>query len=306
MRERFTAWCFAAPAVLLMAVILILPIVIAAGLSLTNYSLGNDGFDWTGLKNYDRIVSRSSFQKMFTATFTYVGVVVPLSVGLGLGAALMINSLKRFGDFYKTIYFLPVMAALLAMAIVWEFTLHPTIGLINETLSLACGSWLESFAFFERGCVRNFPLWLGDKHYAIWTVAFIGIWQGFGFTMVLYLAGLTSIPRELYHAAAMDGAKTGWDRFRLVTWPMLGPTTVFVVTIASIRSFQVFDTVEAFYPQGGGPSKSVYVMMFAIFEKGIQQNLIGVGSAVTVIFLTFVLFLTLVQRWLVERRVHYA
>ncbi|HIP80768.1 MAG TPA: sugar ABC transporter permease [Kiloniellaceae bacterium] len=306
MPRSFAHIWFVAPAVVLMIVILIAPIVVAATLSFTDYSLGNTTADWIGWKNYDRIVSRSSFQKMFVATFTYVAVVVPLAVALGLGAALLINSLKRFGDFYKTIYFLPVMAALLAMAIVWEFTLHPTIGLVNETLAMSCGTALEAIPFFAKGCARNFPLWLGDKDYAIWTVAFIGVWQGFGFNMVLYLAGLTSVPRELYHAAEMDGARSGWERFRLVTWPMLGPTTVFVVTITCIRSFQVFDTVEAFYPQGGGPSKSVYVMMFAIFEKGIQQNLMGLGSAVTIIFLVFVLFLTLIQRWLVERRVHYA
>jgi len=103
----------------------------------------------------------------------------------------------------------------------------------------------------------------------------------------------------------MDGATTGWARFRLVTWPMLGPTTVFVVTITIIRSFQVFDTVEAFYPQGGGPGKSVYVMMFAIYEKAIQQNLMGIGAAITIVFLAFVMVLTLIQRWLVERRTHY-
>jgi multiple sugar transport system permease protein len=317
-RNHAYIW-FIAPAVILMIVILIAPIAIAAYLSFTDYSLANDSFNWVGTKHYNRVVGgvewgangleydrpSSAYRKMFAATFTYVLVVVPLAVGLGLGAALLINSVTRFGDVYKTIYFLPVMAALLAMAIVWEFTLHPTVGLINKTLAQGCGTWLETFTFFRKGCEKTFPLWLRDRDYAIWTVAFIGIWQGFGFNMVLYLAGLTSVPRELYHAAEMDGAKTGWDRFRLVTWPMLGPTTVFVVTITCIRSFQVFDTVEAFYPDGGGPGKSVYVMMFAIFEKGIQQNLIGVGSAITVVFLGFVLMLTLAQRWLVERRVHY-
>ncbi len=297
---------FVAPALVLMVVILIAPIGIAAVISFTDYSLGNPGANWVGLKNYDNIFSRSTYQKMFGATFTYVAVVVPASVGLGLGAALLINSVRRFGDLYKTIYFLPVMAALLAMAIVWEFALHPTIGVINSTLAAGCGTWLEGWNWYAQGCARNFPLWLGDKTYAIWTVAFIGIWQGFGFNMVLYLAGLTGVPRELYHAAEMDGARSAWDRFRLVTWPMLGPTTVFVVTISCIRSFQVFDTVEAFYPQGGGPSKSVYVMMFAIYEKAIQQNLMGVGAAITILFLIFVLALTLIQRRVVERRVHYS
>lgn len=303
-RSRAHIW-FVAPALILMLVILILPILIAAGISFTSYSLGNPGADFVGLKNFDKIFSSSTYEKMFIATFTYVGVVVPLTVGLGLGAALLINSVTRFGDLYKTIYFLPVMAALLAMAIVWEFALHPTIGIVNSTLALGCGTFLESWSWYAQGCERTFPLWLTDRAYAIWTVAFIGVWQGFGFNMVLYLAGLTSIPRELYQAAEMDGAKSPWDRFRLVTWPMLGPTTVFVVTISCIRSFQVFDTVEAFYPQGGGPSKSVYVMMFAIYEKAIQQNLMGIGAAITIVFLAFVMMLTLVQRWLVERRVHY-
>ncbi len=298
-------WWFVGPALFLMVAILLLPVVIAGGLSLTDYSLGNQGASFVGLENYERLFTRSTYEKMFGATFRYVGVVVPVSVGLGLGAALLIHSLGRFGDLYKTIYFLPVMAALIAMAIVWEFALHPTIGLVNRRLEMGCGTPLERLEFFRAGCERTFPLWLTDRDTAIWTVAFIGIWQGFGFNMVLYLAGLTSIPRELYQAAEMDGAKSAWDRFRLVTWPGLGPTTVFVVTISIIRSFQVFDTVEAFYPQGGGPSKSVYVMMFAIYEKGIQQNLMGIAAAITVVFLAFVMVLTLIQRWLVERRTHY-
>ncbi|WP_416547732.1 carbohydrate ABC transporter permease [Phaeobacter sp. Ay1a-4a] len=288
-----------------MFVILLVPVLIATFLSFTNYSLGNSGFDWVGTRNYERLFTRSTYEKMFMATFTYVVTVVPISVGLGLGAALLINSLGRFREFYKTIYFLPVMATLLAMAIAWEFMLHPSIGMINRTLELGCGTPLEWLPFIATGCADGFPVWLGDKRYAIWVICFIGIWQGFGFNMVLYLAGLTGVHRELYHAAEMDGAKSGWERFRLVTWPALGPTTVFVVTISCIRAFQVFDTIEAFWPQGGGPNKSTYVMMFAIFEKGVQQNLIGIGSAITVLFLIFVMFLTLIQRWLVERKVHY-
>jgi len=304
-QQRRTAWWLTAPALTLMVLILLLPVAVAGMLSFTDYSLGNPGFNWVGAENYDRLFNRSTYEKMFIATFTYVVTVVPISVGLGLGAALLINSIGRFGDLYKTIYFLPVMATLLAMAIAWEFMLHPSIGMVNQTLEATCGTFLEVIPFIANGCANRFPLWLGDRDYAIWVVCFIGIWQGFGFNMVLYLAGLTSVHRELYHAAEMDGAKSAWERFRLVTWPALGPTTVFVVTISCIRAFQVFDTIEAFWPQGGGPNKSAYVMMFAIFEKGVQQNLIGIGSAITMLFLVFVMFLTLIQRWLVERKVHY-
>ncbi len=302
--SRAHLW-FIAPALILIFLILMLPIGLAAAMSLTDYALGNPGFNWVGLENYERIFTRSTYERMFGATFRYVAVVVPMSVGLGLGAALLIHSLTRFGNLYKTIYFLPVMAALIAMAIVWEFALHPTVGIVNRSLEAFCGTPLELWRWHANGCENGFPLWLSDRDYAIWTVAFIGVWQGFGFNMVLYLAGLTSISPSLYQAAEMDGATSGWERFRLVTWPMLGPTTVFVVTITIIRSFQVFDTVEAFYPQGGGPGKSVYVMMFAIYEKAIQQNLMGIGAAITIVFLAFVMILTLAQRWLVERRTHY-
>ncbi|MFZ8899224.1 MAG: carbohydrate ABC transporter permease [Alphaproteobacteria bacterium] len=302
-RKTTIGYLFSAPAIILMIVILIVPVLIAGYLSLTDYALGNAQINWIGLKNYDNLFNRSSYQKMLSASFIYVGVTAPLSIGLGLGAALLINSLTRFQDIYKAIYFLPVMAALLAMAIVWEFALHPTIGIVNKSLTAGCGSWLEEIEWYARGCSSGFPHWLGDKSFTMATICFIGVWQGFGFNMVLYLAGLTGVPRELYHAAEIDGAATAWDRFRLVTWPMLGPTTVFVVTITMIRSFQVFDTVEALTQ--GGPSRSTYVMMYGIFEKGIQQNLIGIGSAITIVFLAFVLALTLVQRWLVERRMHY-
>ncbi len=299
------AFLFVLPAVALMFVILIAPVLIAAVLSFTDYGLGNSRFSWVGFENYETILSRSRYAKMIVATVTYVAVVVPASVFLGLGAALLIGSLRWGADFYKTAYFLPVMAALLAMAIVWEFTLHPTIGIINDSLASLCSlEWLRIWSWYDERCDGRFPLWLGDRDYALGTIAFIGIWQAFGFNMVLYLAGLTSIPRDLYHAAEMDGARSAWDRFRLVTWPMLGPTTVFVVTISSIRSFQVFDTVEALTM--GGPSKSTYVMMYALFEKGIRENLVGIGAAITVVFLIFVMLLTVIQHRFVERRVHYS
>lgn len=306
-----------APSIILMVVILLLPIAIATVLSFTSYSLGSSSFEWVGWENYERMFSRSTYKKMFIATLLYVVIVVPVSVVLGLCSALLINSLRFGKNIYKTIYFLPVMAALLAMAIVWEFTLHPTIGVINDTLQSGCnvGWWFQLAtgawhgadpltSWYGKSCEGGFPLWLGDKHYALWTIAFIGIWQAFGFNMVLYLAGLTSVPRDLYHAAEMDGVSSAWSRFWLVTWPMLGPTTVFVVTITMIRSFQVFDTVEALTQ--GGPVKTTFVMMFAIYEKAIQHNLVGMGSAITVVFLLFVMILTLLQRWLVERRVHYS
>ncbi len=314
-RQARAGYLLFLPALVLMIVLLILPVAIAAALSASDYALGNPDIGWVGTENYSQLLSRSSYRKMMVATLAYVLIVTPASVALGLGAALLIRSLRVGQAFYKTVYFLPVMASLLAMAIVWEFALHPTLGIVNRGLETLCGvdglraalsgSWAglaPGATWFGRGCAQGFPLWLGDPDYAIWSISFIGIWQGFGFSMVLYLAGLSGIPPELYHAAEMDGVRSGWELFRLLTWPMLAPTTVFVVTVTTIRSFQVFDTVEAL--TDGGPVRSTYTILFAIYEKAIRQNLVGVGAALTVVFLAVVMAVSLIQRRLVERKVH--
>lgn len=317
MQRSNTSFWFVAPAVTLMIILLIVPVFVAATLSFTDYNLGNQDFNWVGLKNYFTLTKYSAYEKMFSASLLYVVIVVPISVILGLGSAMLISSLRFGGEAYKAVFFLPVMATLLAMAIVWEFTLDPIVGVVNANLTRGCdiswwyqfitGSWYgadPATSWYGNGCNKGFPLWIGDKDYALGTVAFIGIWQAFGFNMVLYLAGLTAVPQELYASAEMDGADSAWERFKLVTWPMLGPTHVFVITITSIRSFQVFDTVEAL--TRGGPSKSTYVMVYAMYEKGIKQNLVGIGSTITVIFLLFVLSLTLAQIYFVNRKVHYS
>ena len=236
-RSATPIW-FVAPAIALMIVILIVPVFVAATLSFTDYNLGNPGFNWVGWKNYESLTKFSSYKKMFTASLTYVVVVVPVSVALGLGSAMLISSLRFGGELYKAVFFLPVMATLLAMAIVWEFALHPVVGVVNDILRSGCGigwvhalltgSWLgydPAASWYGSSCTEDFPVWFGDKKYALGAIAFIGIWQAFGFNMVLYLAGLTAVPRELYSAAEMDGAASAWERFRLVTWPMLGRPT---------------------------------------------------------------------------------
>lgn len=199
------------PAIILMILIFFVPILMALGLSFTNYSLWNSRFSFVALDNYEKIFTRRSYENMWNATFTYMLVVVPLSVITGLLAALAVNSLTHFRDLYKTIYFLPVMATFMAMAIVWQIMLHPTAGVINRSLASGCeidfvygilsGKFFgmdPSQSWYGAACVEVMPNWLGDKKYAIWVICFIGVWQNFGFNMVLYLAGLTSVSRDLY------------------------------------------------------------------------------------------------------------
>jgi len=139
---------------------------------------------------------------------------------------------------------------------------------------------------------------------ALLALAAIGVWQNLGLAMVLFMAGLKSIPADLYEALAMDGADGAWERFRRVTWPMLGPALVFVVAITAIRSFQVFDTVAVLTE--GGPSKSTEVLLYTMVQQGFTFLRSAYGAAITVVFLAFTLLLTLLQTRLLDRRAHYA
>lgn len=278
----------AAPAALLMLALLIGPLVVVLGLSLTDYQLGADGLAFIGLDNYQALWADRVFWKSLRNTALYSLVVVPGSVGLGLAAALLIHGLARGQATYRAIFFLPVMATLIAMALVWEFMLHPNFGLVNLGL---------------RGLGFAPHNWLNEEGLALWVLAVIGIWQGFGFNMVLFSAGLLGIPRPLYEAAAIDGVPAGWARFRLVTWPMLAPVTLFVLVVSSIKSFQVFDTVQVLTK--GGPNKATEVLVYTLYAEGFEFFRSGYASAVTVVFLAIVLLITLVKtRWL-DRRVHY-
>lgn len=279
----------AAPAVALMCLLLLGPLLGVFALSLTDYQLGSPTFSWIGLANYQEMFSDRVFWISLRNTLTYVAIVVPAAVGLGLGVALLIESGASLRALYRTVYFLPVMATLIAMSIVWEFMLHPQFGLINGLLRDA---GISGFS------------WLQDRRTALYALCVIGIWQALGFNMVLFLAGLVSIPRQLYDAAEMDGARSAWARFRLVTWPMLGPTTLFVVVITGIRSFQVFDTVHVLTK--GGPSKSSEVLIHTMYIESFEFFRSGYGAALTVVFLVFVLLLTLVKSALANRGVHYA
>ena len=278
----------AAPAALLLLVLLILPSALVILFSLTDYGFGASSWRFVALDNYAELFGDPGVLRALGNTATYIAVVVPGSVALGLGAALLIEGRLVLRRFYRVALFLPVTATLVALATAWEVLLHPGFGLANLLLA-ALGQPKLRF--------------LADPDIAMLTLSGIGIWQLAGFNMVLFLSGLASIPRELYDAAAVDGAARGLDRFRLVTWPMLGPTTMFVVVVTAIRGLQVFDTVAVL--TRGGPAKATEVLLYAIYVEGFRYFRIGYASALTVVFLALATALTLAQARLMDRKVHY-
>jgi multiple sugar transport system permease protein len=281
-------WRLAGPAVALLVLLILLPTIAVLALSLTDLELGYNKIRFVGLDNYLELLEDRTFLISLGNTVSYTLIVTPLSLALGLGAALLIEAEVRGRALFRTIYFLPVVSLLVAMATVWQYLLHPTIGPVNALLRLI-------------GIAA--PNWLGGSDTVLLSLAFIGVWQAVGFNMVLFLAGLTAIPRELYAAAEVDRAGTAWDRFWLVTWPMLGPTTLFVVTISVINAVKVFETVSTITQ--GGPNRASEVLLWTIYQEGFVYLRVGYASAMTVVFLAILMVLMVLQYRALDRRVHY-
>jgi len=282
--EMAAGLALVSPAMVLLFVLLLGPSLAVVVIALTDWQLGMPSFQFVGLDNFAQLFGERVFWRSLLNTVVYCLIVVPGSVFLGLGVALLIELAPSVRAFYRAAYFLPVTSTLIAMAVVWEFLLHPSVGLINLSLE---------FFGFERND------WLKNPSTALATLAAIGVWQSLGLNMVLFMAGLKAIPDDLYEAAEVDGAGGGWDRFVTVTWPMLGPATLFVTVVTGIRSFQVFDTVEVLTK--GGPNKATEVLLYTMYTEGFSFFRTGYASAVTVVFLVIVLGLTLLQVRIAER-----
>ena len=287
--ESRAAYWLCAPTLLLMLLLLILPTLAVFVLSLTDAELGSPSFSFLGLSAYGDLLSDRTFLRAFKNTALYVGLVTPASVFLGLMLALLIEAEDSLRSFFRSVFFLPVVSLVVAMASVWQYLMHPTFGPIN-LLSKAIGLPAVN--------------WLGSSDNVLPALAVIGVWQAMGFNMVLFLAGLTGINSDLYAAAEMDGARSRWSRFWVVTWPMLGPTTLFVLTITVINAVKVFETVATLTQ--GGPAKASEVLLWTIYQEGFVFLHIGTASAMAVIFIVVLLTLLLIQTRILERQVHYS
>jgi len=286
--EVISAYWLSAPALFLMLVLLVLPTLAVLALSFTDAELGVAEVNFRGLAAYADLLKDRTFLGAVQNTALYVVLVVPASVVLGLGLAMLIEADDLLKPFFRSIYFLPVVSLLVAMASVWQYLMHPSIGPINMLLNK-----------FGLSSVN----WLGSSDNVMGALAIIGIWQTVGFNMVLFLAGLTGINRDLYAAAEMDGARSAWSRFCVVTWPMLGPTTLFVLTISVINAVKVFETVATLTQ--GGPGKASDVLLWVIYEEAFVHLQIGAASAMAMVFIVVLLVLVLIQNRVLEKRVHY-
>ena len=288
-QRNLLAWSLIGPIVVLFIFFFYGPVLYALYLSLTEWSGGMKPPVFIGLENYRKLALQDEvFRHAFNNTILYSFMSVLPGVFGGLAIALMLNydngpHIKIF----RFAYFVPVVTSAAIMAIVWRFLFQPTNGLLNTLI----------------GYVGIGPqLWLLDEAQALPAIAVTAIWRHVGFTMIIFLAGLQGISDTYYEAAQIDGANR-WQLFRHITWPLLTPTTFFVIVTSIISSFQVFDSVRVM--TRGGPVDSTNVIVYNIFQNAFETFAMGYGSAIAFILFICILLLTLFQFQVLGKRVNY-
>jgi multiple sugar transport system permease protein len=287
--EARAAFLFLAPAVVLLSVFFFAPVIAGFALSVTDFDLYSIGdihnLRFVALRNYRELLANPIFWTAFANTLYFALVGGPLTVAVSLFAALLVNAkLTRWKALFRTVYFAPVVTTLVAVSVVFKYLYHPRFGLIN----LALGA-----------LHLPQPDWLGDPHWAMPAIILLGVWKGFGYTMIIFIAGLQNVPEELYEAARLDGAGM-WRQFRHVTMPMLGPTFLFVGVVVAIGQLQIF--AEPYVMTKGGPLNKTMTIVMMMYEQGFKFWRMGYAAAVAFVLFLIIGAATVVQMRLREKQ----
>lgn len=273
---------FIAPAVIILAVFSIVPIIVAFLISFTDLDLAGlanwSNVHFVGLENYSALISDELFHKSIYNTFFYVIIGVPLVIVFSLGIALLLNyGTSKLFTFFRGVYYMPSITNIIAVAVIWGFLYNTEYGLFNYLLSL-----LD---------VEKIP-WLGEPTIAKLSLIVLAVWKGIGINMIIFLAALQGIPKSYYEAAEMDGANR-WQVLWNVTIPLLRYATFFVTVTTLIGWLQFFE--EPFVMTNGGPLDGTISMALFIYQRGFQFSEFGYAAAGSFILFVFIIIITLVQ-----------
>lgn len=286
LRKTIPYW-FLLPALGLYALFFVYPFVYAFFLSFHEWNMISPEKIFVGFQNYLSLFSDEVYWISMKNTGLYVLMTVPVSLLAGLGLALLIEGVKKGKVLYRLLFFLPVVSSIAIMGIVWTLMYNPQVGAVNVILG-----------YFGIEGIH----WLNDPTIALISVALVGIWNSFGYNVILFISGLKGVDKNLYEAAALDGANT-WESFKNVTIPMLSPVTFFVFVMSVISSFQVFTTVQVMTK--GGPNNSTNVAVYQIYQEAFQFFSVGTATASATILLILVVIFTIVQLVVGKKLVHY-
>ena len=284
MKLPIAAWGFVAPALIVIGVFFLLPVLAGVALSLTDfdiYALADlRNLRFIGLDNYVRLLHTPLFWQALGNTLYFIVVGVPLSIGLSLGAALLLHArVARFKPFFRTSLFAPVVTTLVAVAVVWRYLFQTRYGMVN----------------FALGHIGIDPIdWLGDPHMAMPTIILLAVWKTFGYNMMIFLANLQTVPEEIYEAARIDGATT-FQQLIHITLPMLKPTLALVGVLTAAGYFQIF--AEPYVMTQGGPLRSTVSVLYFMYEEGFKWWNLGTASTAAVMLFGLMFAVT----WLLMR-----
>ena len=288
-REARAGLVLALPATLLILVFFFGPVLYGLWLSLTDFDVyaiaDPTSVRFVGLGNYGQALASPEFWSALRVTLVYAFVGAPLSVAVSLAAALLVDSrLVRWQPFFRAVYFTPVVTTLVAVAIVWRYLYQPQYGLVNALLGRLGIPTVD---------------WLGDPHWALPAILVLAVWKNFGYNLLIFVAGLQAVPRELHEAAQLDGAG-GWQRFRHVTLPELAPVSLFVGVTTLINYFQLF--AEPYVMTQGGPLRSTTSLVLFMYEQGFRWWRLGFAAALAFLLFLLILVATAAQLRLQARR----
>lgn len=317
-REATEAYLYIFPAAAVLAVFWFFPVIFSILVSFTNWkgAARMANVDWIGIDNYRRALADPDFRQILWNTLNYVVYSVPLTIVGALGVAVLMSEKGRFTNVFRTIYFVPFVTTWVAVSIVFKYVFNDSFGLANYLLlkaGLPTFNWLnESRGIFEL-VIRDmigipFPAaphaLIAGPSVAMCAVIISSVWRDIGYFMVIFLAGLQNIDRAYYEAAEIDGASQ-WQRFKNITWPLLSPTTFFILIIAMIAAFKVFVPMYVMTPNGG-PGRTTETLVFHLYKVGfIGEKDLGYASAVAYVIFVIILLLTVVQNRAFGRKVHY-
>lgn len=289
-KRALWAWGTLALPLLFFLLIRMAPTLYAMQVSLFDGNLIGGEKTWVGLAHYKTLFKDEVFWKSLKNTFIYVVVGVPVQIALGIAVALLIQRVNRFQGFFRMLYFIPYVTSSVAVAWVWRWIMQEHGGLFNQIL-LGLGFPAQKL--------------LGSPSQAIYVIIAAIVWQGLGFSMVIFLAGLEAIPTQFYEAAQLDGAGA-WRQFWHITLPLLNPTIVFSALTGTIRYLQVFTEVMNMTSQGaGGPLNSTKSLVLFIYDEAFKSFNLPYASAATVVLFVIILVLTVVQSKVITRKFEY-
>lgn len=278
-------WLFVLPAILLLLIFLIIPFAMSISYSFTDYNILNpDAKKFVGLANYIQTFKDGIFLQSLKNIAQFVVFIIPIQLGLALRLALIVNKKRPFNLFYKIAFFAPVVVSLTVTSVLWLYIVNPDQGLLNSLLKIIH--------------VAPQPFLTSAKQ-AMYVIIGISAWQGAGYQMLIFLAGLQDIPESLYEAAELDGASK-WKKFLYITLPGLKPTTVMILTTTLISALNLM--TQSMVMTQGGPEYSTMTPIYYIYRTGFTDRQLGYASAVSVIYGLIIIVLTVVQRRITNRK----